>query len=133
MLGVALEALIFMSYFSRYWHAINGASLRRFLAVLLAAMLLATGVIHASTCLDSADVPAGIAVVTDEGGSISHDADSPAKTAPDIIHCHGCSAMAVPVTAPYTLPVAASTNIFAAANYSVDADQLPSDPPPPKS
>jgi hypothetical protein len=124
-----------MNCFSHHLHAVNGASLRRFLAVLVAATFLVTGVVHAATCLDSAASPAGIAVVTDiADGSASHTTDdSPAKATLDIGHCHGCSAAAAPTAAPHDMPVATSTNVFAAVTYSIDADQRPSDPPPPKS
>jgi hypothetical protein len=124
-----------MNCFSHYRHAINGAGLRRFLAVLVAATFLATGVIHAATCLDSAPVgPAGIAVVTGiMDDSANHDGDSPNKATLDIIHCHGCSAVTVPMATPHIVPVTASSNVVAAATYAVDADQRLSDPPPPKS
>jgi hypothetical protein len=121
-----------MKCFNHYRYAVNGASLRRFLAVLVAAMFLVTGIVHAATCLDSAAGPAGVAVVTD--GSANHDTDdSPAKATLDIAHCHGCSAAAAPAAAPHHAPVTTSTHVFAAAAYSIDADQRPSDPPPPKS
>lgn len=120
-----------MNCFNPYRHAVNGASLRRFLAVLVAAMFLTTGLVHAATCLDSTIGAAGVAVMTDD--SANHGTDTRDKATLDIGHCHGCSAAAVPVAAPCPAPATFSTNVFAAATYSVDDDQRPADPPPPKS
>lgn len=111
-------------------HGLRGTLVRRWFTMFCMALFMLTNVGHAATCT-TAHVHAAIgdaAVTTpdDESGTSK-------QTALSENHCHGCIAVSVPAVNADASPLIASTQIAPAVAYRIDADQRPSDPPPPKS
>lgn len=108
----------------------GGTLVRRWFTMLCIALFMLTNVSHAAACTE-----ASVNVIMSDVVSSSSDDDSGAskQTVPDQNHCHGCAAVSIPAMNADISPIVKATQISSIADYRVDADQRPSDPPPPKS
>lgn len=107
----------------------GGALVRRWFTVFCMALFMLTNVGHAATCTTA---HVNVAIADTLSGAPDDDSGAAKPTALNENHCHGCIAVSVPaVSADASL--VASTQTLPATDYRVDADQRPSDPPPPKS
>ncbi len=111
-------------------HGLSGQLVRRWVTVFCMALFTLTNVGHAVACT-KAHVHAAIGDTV--ASTPDDDAGAAKQTAPNENHCHGCIAVSVPAVSADASPLVVSTQILSAADYRVDADQRPSDPPPPKS
>jgi hypothetical protein len=119
--------MIFRRTSQRY----KSGTTRRWLAVFSAAMFLFTGVVHAAACTEAS---AKTAISDTAFSPTEDDADMSKQSALDCDnHCHGCAAVSVPVASAQAFPVAKASRVLPAVDYRFDADQRPSDPPPPRS
>lgn len=97
--------------------------------MLCIALFMLTNVGHAMAC---AGTSANVIISDMAFGAPDDDSGASKQTVLDQNHCHGCAAVSIPAVNADVSPIVKATQISPVADYRIDADQRPSDPPPPK-
>jgi len=108
----------------------GGTLVRRWFTMLCIALFMLTNVGHAAACIGTS---ANIIISDMAFGAPDDDSGASKQIVPDQNHCHGCAAVSIPAMNADISPIVKATQISSIADYRVDADQRPCDPPPPKS